>query len=143
MLILDGPGFGDNIQPTGPVPFVLNPGAIGTASGVTIQQHVLQSGNPYEYAPSWNWVPPPGIGDAPQHVFNTFAIIPFNIEGPGDEPFQFLSHYQPMQVTQHLAVNRSGYPARSGDFALNPLWTPSPQVSRANDQYAGGAGGLY
>ena len=89
-----------------------------------------------ENAPSWKWVAPPGVGDAPQHVYNTYALLPFNIQGPGDQPIAFLSDYvQPVWLDQH--INLWGSPIYSGGFEMSPLWTPEPTANPSNQPFAG------
>lgn len=88
------------------------------------------------YAPTWKFVAPPGVGDAPQHVYNTFALIPFDICGPGDMPTSYLVSLQ-KPVVQDQYVNFSGYAINSGGFELSPLWAPEPVASPNNNPFAG------
>jgi hypothetical protein len=89
---------------------------------------------PDKYYPSWKFVPPPGVGDAPQHVFSTFCLTPQDIRGPGDNPVTFLRTVQP-PLWQNFAMRFNGMPVNGGGPQFTGLYAPSPQNSPANAPY--------
>jgi len=92
--------------------------------------------NPAGYDPTWKFVAPPGFGDAPQHVFSTFTLIPLDIRGPGDNPFTYLRSFLAPNV-QNFAMRYQGMPVQGGNFLFTSLYTPDPMQSPANDLFAG------
>jgi hypothetical protein len=89
---------------------------------------------PDRYQPTWKFVAPPGVGDAPQHVYSTFALIPFDARGPGDNPVTYLRSVNPLQF-QNFTIRQNGMPVAGGSLLLTGLYTPSPQNSPANAPY--------
>jgi hypothetical protein len=89
------------------------------------------------YLPSWKWVAPPGIGDALQHVFSTFTLIPFSVDGPGDRPVSFLRSLVPPTVA-NFAMRWQGMPVNGGSVLMTGLYAPQPLESPSNDVYATG-----
>ena len=93
-------------------------------------------GNPAGYVPSWRFVQPPGVGDAPQHVFTTFCNIPLDWRGAGDNPASYLrSTCAP--IWQNQVLINQGVPVAGGDLLLTGLYTPSPMTSPGNAPFGG------
>jgi hypothetical protein len=93
----------------------------------------------YGYMPQWGWRQPPGVGDAPQFVWETYCLAPVSVDGPGDRPVSFLrSTLAP--ILQTLAVTYSGTPIFAGNMLLNGLYTPTPMGSPNNLVFSGNSG---
>jgi hypothetical protein len=84
------------------------------------------------YLPSWKFVAPPGVGDAPQHVFSTWTAFPLSLDGPGDKPATYLRIGQ-QQTIANFAMRWQGIPAAGGNVLMTGLYTPMPMDSMAND----------
>jgi hypothetical protein len=125
-------------------PITMSQGLIApTEYGNGVVSTVQPSGNPgaglQGYAPSWKYVPPPGIGDAPQHVWSTFSLIPVSIDGPGDRPAGYLRSYL-APIVQNFRALYNGIPIEGGNFLLTGLYTPQPLTSPGYSAYAGATG---
>jgi len=90
------------------------------------QLEVMASGKGVN--PSWKWVAPPGIGDAPQMVYTAFQLAPWSIDGAGDRPAAYLKSYQP-PVVANFAMRWQGMPVGGGSVLLTGLYTPTPMAS--------------
>lgn len=88
------------------------------------------------YLPTWKWVSPPGVGDAPQHVWSTFTLIPLSLDGPGDRPATFFRSILP-PIWANFAMRWQGMPVDGGSFLMTGLYTPEPLQSLSNDIYNG------
>jgi len=77
------------------------------------------------YLPSWKLVLPPGFGDAPQHVWTTYALAPVSINGPGDVPASYFRTFVP-PVWANFAMRFQGMPVEAGDLLMTGLYTPEP-----------------
>ncbi len=80
------------------------------------------------YHSSWKFVAPPGFGDAPQHVFSTFTLIPLSVDGAGDRPRAYLSYLLP-QSLQPLNLTDNGMAINSGVIQLRGLYDASQQLA--------------
>lgn len=78
--------------------------------------------------PTWRFVSPPGVGDAPQHVYTSIQLAPFSIDGPGDRPASYLRSFL-APVLQNFAVTKVGRPVEGGNLLLSGLYTPAPMAS--------------
>lgn len=108
----------------------------GRAHGANISQILPLHDKEDGWSPSWRWVAPPGIGDAPQHVFTTYALAPISIEGPGDEPAAYLKIVNAPPIIQNFAMRWQGMPVQGGNFLMTGLYTPQPLDSLSNDQFS-------
>ena len=88
------------------------------------------------YLPSWKWVSPPGVGDAPQHVYSTFTLIPLSVDGPGDRPVTFFRSILP-PIWANFAMRWQGMAVDGGSMLLTGLYTPEPMSSMSSDIYNG------
>jgi hypothetical protein len=86
------------------------------------------------YLPSWKWKSPPGVGDAPQHVWTTWALIPFSVDGPGDKPATYLRSIQ-APVVVNFAMRQQGMAVDGGNMLLTGLYTPQPMGSMNSSVY--------
>jgi len=89
------------------------------------------------YLPSWVFRAPPGFGDALQHVFATFTLIPFSVDGPGDRPVSYLRSLIPPTIA-NFAMRQQGMPVDGGSLLMTGLYVPQPLESPSNDIYATG-----
>lgn len=125
----------DPVSSVGAYPAPISP--VNYGHGETISQLQRVHGKDGGWHPSWNWVAPPGIGDAPQHVFSTFTLIPFSVDGPGDRPASYLrSYFAP--IVQNFAMRYQGMAVDGGSILMTGLYTPEQMGSPANDVFAGG-----
>lgn len=88
------------------------------------------------WVPSWKFVPPPGYGDAPQHVWATLELIPFSIDGAGDRPVSYLRSFV-APIIQNFQMRFNGMPIEGGNLLLTGLYTPEPLTSLGLNGYAG------
>jgi hypothetical protein len=102
---------------------------------VGAQSHVTAHGKADGYIPGWRFVPPPGIGDAPQHPYTTYSLIPFSVEGPGDEPATYFKNVNAPPIIQQFAMRQQGMGVTGGNLLMTGLYTPQPLDSPANDQF--------
>lgn len=121
-------------------PFPLNlthnlvaPQGVTVGATATLTTHDKANG----YHPGWRWVSPPGVGDAPQHIYSTYALFPVAIEGPGDEPATYLKITNAPPIIQNFAMRWQGIPVGGGNFLMTGLYTPQAMESPSNDQFAG------
>jgi hypothetical protein len=105
--------------------------------GAPLSQKQVVHGKDEGWHPSWIWVAPPGIGDAPQHVFATFGLIPFSVDGPGDRPASYLRSYL-APIVQNFAMRYQGMPVDGGSFLMTGLYTPTQMGNPSNDVFPGG-----
>lgn len=89
------------------------------------------------YLPSWAYRQPPGVGDAPQHVWTTYFLAPVSIDGPGDRPASYLRTIGPPPVIANFAMRWQGMGVDGGNFLMTGLYTPQPLESYSNDVYSG------
>jgi hypothetical protein len=76
------------------------------------------------YYPQWGWRAFPGIGDAPQMVFETGAAIPDSICGPGDVPGSSMLPYKGDRARPTMvgsAFTQNGMPTTAGGIFYAPL----------------------
>jgi len=72
------------------------------------------------YKPTWVWRAPPGIGDAPQFVWDTFTIPPSSVEGVGDCILRSIKiNQQPSFIGMQYLQN--GIPQIAGSYHSGPL----------------------
>ena len=88
------------------------------------------------FLPSWVFRAPPGIGDAPQHVWSTWSLIPLAVDGPGDRPASYLKWFCP-QTVANFAMRWQGMPVDGGSVLLTGLYTPQPMETMSQDIYGG------
>ena len=86
------------------------------------------------YLPKWKFVQPPGVGDAPQWVWDTFSLIPFDLNGPYDAPMAFLKTLQPFGLAP-FAMRWQGMAIETGEPLMYGLTEPNPATSPGNDIY--------
>ena len=92
--------------------------------GRTVQPSLIGPG----YTPQWRWVQPPGVGNAPQHIYDVYALVPVDNRGPGDNPVTFLRiGVEP--VIQNFAMRMQGFAVDGGNFLMTGLYTPAPIVA--------------
>lgn len=125
----------DRITQAGKFASPVNPISYG-AGGFTSQKQRVH-GKDDGYLPSWNWVPPPGVGDAPQHVYATFALIPLSVDGAGDRPASYLRSVLP-PIIQNFAMRWQGMGVDGGSILMTGLYTPQQMGNPGNDLFAGG-----
>lgn len=109
---------------------------LGMARGTQVQTervHAKSNG----YLPKWSWVAPPGIGDAPQHVWQTYFLAPLDVvKGPGDMPATYFRDWQPPTFA-NFAMRWQGMAVDGGNLLMTGLYTPQPLESLSNDIFAG------
>ncbi|MDR3449787.1 MAG: hypothetical protein P4M15_08625 [Alphaproteobacteria bacterium] len=88
------------------------------------------------YLPSWKFHAPPGIGDAPQHVWATLALFPLCVDGPGDRPASYFRWKVP-PIMANFAMRYQGMAVDGGNLLMTGLYVPDPLQQLSNDVYAG------
>lgn len=134
-------GFAANGAPTDMVlpqshnldPIVSHP-ALNNGRGLTQLSTGASQGA--GYIPTWGFVAPPGFGDAPQHTYTTYATIPVDTRGTGDNPATMLHSVQAPTYQNQVLINQ-GQPIQGGNLLLTGLYTPSPMVSPTNAPFGG------
>lgn len=109
---------------------------VAFGNGAPVIQQDQVHGKSGGYLPAWLWVPPPGIGDAPQHVYSTFSLYPLSVDGPGDRPASFFRSILP-PVIQAFAMRWQGMAVDGGSLLMTGLYTPDQLASPGNDLFAG------
>jgi hypothetical protein len=107
-------------------------GAARAAAYQTEPVHAKSDG----WLPSWRFKQPPGVGDAPQHVWATFSLYPLDIRGPGDNPVTYLRIGGP-PIVANAALRYQGMAVEGGNFLLTGLYTPAPLESMSSGVYSG------
>jgi hypothetical protein len=92
------------------------------------------------FEPSWRFKQPPGVGDAPQHVYATQTLAPVSIEGPGDNPASYFRWKVP-PVIANFAMRQQGMAVDGGSFLLTGLYVPQPLEMMTGDVFAGSNNG--
>jgi|SRR5271166_186873 len=88
------------------------------------------------YRPSWVYRVPPGVGDAPQFVYDTYAAAVYSIEGPGDVILdQRRIFARPSFIGQQYL--KSGLPTTAGTVWSSPLTFAPVSNNPAQQQYPG------
>jgi hypothetical protein len=90
------------------------------------------------YLPSWKFVAPPGVGDAPQHVWTTYSLIPVSLDGPGDRPASYFRWKVP-PLMQPFLMRYQGMAVDGGNFLMTGLYTPEPLSIVSPAVYSGAA----
>jgi hypothetical protein len=78
------------------------------------------------YTPTWKWVAPPGIGDAPQQVWQTYWLAPYSLKGPGDNPADMRRSVQPAPVAVGFNATLFGQPVDGGQYMFRALSLQNP-----------------
>jgi hypothetical protein len=78
------------------------------------------------YSPTWSWVAPPGIGDAPQQVWKTYWLAPYSMKGPGDNPMDMRRSLQPAPVASGFTATLFGQPVDGGQYLFRALSLQNP-----------------
>jgi hypothetical protein len=113
-------------RPLGALP-VQNFPRFGHGSPLPNPQPIQPPGSSKGYASSWQWHTPPGVGDAPQHVWTTYYLAPVdNVRGPGDLPISFLNTANMRPMIQNFSMRWQGMPVQGGNILLTGLYTPQP-----------------
>jgi hypothetical protein len=124
----------DPVTQVGQFSGIASPIAYG--QGATLSQKQRVHGKEDGWHPSWIWVSPPGVGDAPQHVFATFTLIPLSVDGPGDRPASYLRSFL-APIVQNFAMRYQGMAVDGGAFLMTGLYTPQQLGSPSNDVFSG------
>jgi len=90
---------------------------------ITVQTVPDATGNGYQ--PSWGFVMPWGVGDAPQHPWGTRWLAPMDNRGPGDNPATFFKSLT-KPIIANFAMRWQGMPVTGGSFLMTGLYTPAP-----------------
>jgi hypothetical protein len=108
-------------------PFGVMDDPLGAAS--TQQSPVITvqpTGSPVPgYAPSWGFIMPWGVGDAPQHPWGTRWLAPMDNRGPGDNTTTFFRTFTP-PIIQNFAMRWQGMAVNGGNLLMTGLYTPAP-----------------
>ena len=120
-------------DPTSPQSQANDPLGLARQAAYNVEPVHAKSGG---WLPSWKFVPPPGVGDAPQHVWTTFTLIPLSVDGPGDRPATYFRSLQP-PVIANFAMRWQGMPVDGGSMLLTGLYAPQPMQSMNSDIYGG------
>jgi hypothetical protein len=131
-------------DPTIPEGYPYDPVTLGSFSappiaygvGVQTAQQDMVHGKTNGYLPGWHWVPPPGVGDAPQMVYDTFALFPLSVDGPGDRPATYFKSLQ-APIIQNFAMRWQGMAVDGGNILMTGLYTPDQMASPSNDVFSG------
>lgn len=78
------------------------------------------------YSSRWQWHAPPGMGDAPQHVWQTYYLAPISLMGPGDAPIGVINTTRMNPSIQNFAMRRQGFGVTGGNMLMSGLYTPEP-----------------
>jgi hypothetical protein len=75
----------------------------------------------------WAWHAPPGVGDAPQSVWQTYYLAPVDaMKGPGDLPRSQINTINMNPQIQNFAMRYQGMAVQGGNILLTGLYTPAP-----------------
>jgi hypothetical protein len=108
--------------PFGAMDDPLGAASTGESPVITVQNNGAVPGG---YAPSWGFIMPWGVGDAPQHPWGTRWLAPMDNRGPGDNPATFFrSTLAP--VIMNFAMRWQGMPVTGGNLLMTGLYTPAP-----------------
>lgn len=88
------------------------------------------------YRPSWVYRAPPGVGDAPQFVYDTYAAIVYSPEGPGDVILDQRRIFSPPSFIGQQYL-KSGLPTTGGTVWSSPLTFAPVSNNPAQQQYPG------
>jgi hypothetical protein len=124
---LGGLSANENKHPLGALG-EFNAPQIGHAAPIpNYQPHTFRKNKGYPGGGTWQWHSPPGVGDAPQHVWTTYYLAPVdNIRGPGDMPISYINTARINPTLWNFAMRQLGMPITGGNILLSGLYTPQP-----------------